>query len=208
LADLQTPRAASLDTSTEPGPIARTRRWRALEQRGATVWLTGLPAAGKTSLATAVERRLVAGRQCAYVIDGDALRTGLSRDLGFDVASRDENVRRVAEVARMFADAGAVAVVSLVSPYAAARDAARALHAADGLPFVEVWVSTPIEVCEQRDPKGLYARARRGDLVGLTGVDDPYEAPAAPELIIDGTEPLVESTQRIVAALDLARAGG
>jgi adenylyl-sulfate kinase len=188
-------------TDLAPAPEPPTRRLGAPRGRGATVWLTGLPAAGKTTLAAAVRQALVEAGQPAYRIDGDVLREGLNSDLGFDVASRDESVRRAAEVARMFADAGTVAVVALVSPYAAARDAARARHEDDGLAFLEVWVATPLAVCERRDPKGLYSRARRGELVGLTGVDDPYEAPAAPEVIVDGTAPARESAARVLEAL-------
>ncbi|MFT5203680.1 MAG: bifunctional enzyme CysN/CysC [Candidatus Aldehydirespiratoraceae bacterium] len=151
-------------------------------QRGATVWFTGLSGSGKSTVATSVEKALLkAGRPC-YVLDGDNVRMGLNGDLGFSAADRDENVRRVAEVGRLFADSGVVALIPLVSPYRAARDNARALHAAASVPFFEVFVDTPIELCEQRDVKGLYAKARAGEIKGFTGIDDPYEAPAAPEL--------------------------
>ncbi|MFI5956059.1 adenylyl-sulfate kinase [Cryptosporangium sp. NPDC051539] len=157
--------------------------------RGATVWLTGLPASGKSSVAVELERRLVAAGRPAYLLDGDNLRHGLTSDLGFAPADRSENVRRVGEVAKLFADAGLVAVVSLVSPYRADRDAVRALHRAAGLPFVEVFVDTPVEVCAERDPKGLYARREPG----LTGVDAPYEAPRSPDLVLrpDDGDPVV-----------------
>jgi bifunctional enzyme CysN/CysC len=124
-----------------------------------------------------------------YTLDGDNLRHGLNGDLGFSTEDRNENVRRVAEVARLFADAGVVALVPVISPYRAMRDHARALHEAAGLTFVEVFVDAPLEVCEARDPKGLYAKARAGELVGFTGIDDPYEPPVLPELVIaaDGT---------------------
>ncbi len=121
-----------------------------------------------------------------YTLDGDNLRHGLNGDLGFSADDRTENVRRVGEVARLFADAGVVTLVPLISPYRAGRDHARALHEAAGLPFVEVFVDTPIEICEQRDPKGLYAKARAGELKGFTGIDDPYEAPLTPELVLEG----------------------
>ena len=124
---------------------------------------------------------LTAGRP-AYVLDGDNIRHGLNGDLGFSAEDRDENVRRVAEVARLMADAGVVALVPLVSPYRAARDNARALSEAAGVRFIEVFVDTPIEVCEQRDPKGLYAKARAGEITGFTGIDDPYEAPINADL--------------------------
>jgi adenylyl-sulfate kinase len=154
-------RARSPDVTWHEGALSRAARWRALGEGagGATVWFTGLSGSGKSTIAAALEARLVADGRPAYLLDGDNLRHGLNGDLGFDAAARDENVRRTGEVARLFADAGLVALVSLVSPYAAARDAVRALHEADGLPFLEVWVSTPPEECARRDPKGLWARA-------------------------------------------------
>ncbi len=142
-------------------------RWQLLEQTGAVVWMTGLPASGKSSIAHAVEESLLRAGRSAYVLDGDNLRHGLNGDLGFSDEDRAENVRRTAHVARLLADAGTVAIVSLVSPFAADREQARALVEAEGLPFHEVWVSTPVEECERRDPKGLYAKARAGDLPRL-----------------------------------------
>mgnify|MGYP006128712719 FL=1 len=159
-------------------------RWSVLGQTGATVWFTGLSGSGKSSVAAACERLLVAAGRPAYLLDGDNLRHGLNGDLGFSADDRDENVRRVAEVARLFADAGLVALVPLISPYRAARERARTLHQAAGVPFLEVHVDTPIEVCEERDPKGLYSRARAGNLPGFTGVDDPYEPPKHPDLVL------------------------
>ena len=153
---------------------------------GATLWLTGLPASGKSTLAAAVEARLLEDGRPAYVLDGDNLRHGLNGDLGFSAEDRAENIRRTAHVARLLADAGTVAIVSLVSPFAADRDQARRLVESGGLPFHEVWVSTPVEECERRDPKGLYARARRGEITGMTGIDDPYEAPERAEVVISG----------------------
>ena len=150
------------------------------------MWLTGLSGSGKSTIAVALEQLLVAAGRPAYLLDGDNLRHGLNGDLGFDRASREENVRRVGHVARLFADAGLIAVAPLISPYVAGRAAVRSVHADAGLPFFEVYVRTSIDVCEQRDPKGLYARARAGELVGFTGVDDPYEEPVAPDLLIDG----------------------
>jgi len=170
------------------------------------VWFTGLSGSGKSTIAAALEARLVASGRPAYLLDGDNLRHGLNGDLGFDPAARDENVRRTGEVARLFADAGLVALVSLVSPYAAARDAVRALHGAEGLPFFEVWVSTPPDECARRDPKGLWARAARGELSGLTGVDAPYEAPARPELELSGEVPVKEAVERALASLGLGEA--
>jgi len=174
--------SASENVVWHPSHIDRADRVSGTGQRGATVWLTGLSGSGKSTVAIAVERLLVARGQVAYVLDGDNLRMGLNGDLGFSAEDRTENVRRVGEVARLFADAGAVALVPLISPYRAGRERARAAHEAAGVPFVEVFVDTPIELCEQRDPKGLYAKARAGEITGFTGVDDPYEAPEAPEL--------------------------
>jgi bifunctional enzyme CysN/CysC len=151
---------------------------------GATVWLTGLSASGKSTVGAELERRLVAAGRPAYLLDGDNLRLGLTSDLGFSAEDRTENVRRVAEVARLIADAGLVAIVSLISPYRVDRDRARDVHREAGLPFYEVFVDTPIELCERRDPKGLYARARAGELRGFTGVDAPYESPEDPELVL------------------------
>jgi bifunctional enzyme CysN/CysC len=164
---------------------------------GATVWFTGLSGSGKSTVAVEVERQLVAAGRAAYLLDGDNLRHGLNADLGFSAADRTENIRRVGEVARLFADAGVVALVPVISPYAADRDRARAVHEAAGLRFVEVWVDTPLEVCEARDPKGLYAKARAGEITGFTGIDDPYEAPTHPDLRLvpaDG-DPAAQATQ-------------
>jgi len=170
---------------------------------GGTVWLTGLSASGKSTIAVELERRLVAAGIPAYRLDGDNLRHGLNADLGFSAEDRAENVRRVGAVAQLFADSGAVAVACLISPYREDRDRVRAAHEAAGLKFVEVYVDTPIEQCEARDPKGMYAKARAGEIKGFTGVDDPYEAPASPELVIrpeDGTP--TELALRIMEVLD------
>lgn len=170
---------------------------------GGTVWLTGLSASGKSTIAVELKRRLVAAGIPAYRLDGDNLRHGLNADLGFSAEDRAENVRRVGAVAQLFADSGAVAVACLISPYREDRDRVRAAHEAAGLKFVEVYVDTPIEQCEARDPKGMYAKARAGEIKGFTGVDDPYEAPASPELVIrpeDGTP--TELALRIMEVLD------
>jgi bifunctional enzyme CysN/CysC len=166
--------------------VPREERWGAAGVRGATVWFTGLSGSGKSTVASAVAALLTERGVLSYTLDGDNLRHGLNGDLGFSADDRAENVRRVGEVARLFADAGVIALVPLISPYRAGRDHARALHDAAGLPFVEVFVDTPIEVCEQRDPKGLYAQARAGKLRGFTGIDDPYEPPLQAELVIPG----------------------
>ena len=152
-------------------------------------------------MAIAVERTLVESGRLAYVLDGDNIRHGLNRDLGFTAADRDENVRRVAEVGRLLADAGAVALIPLVSPYRAARANARALHEAAEIPFVEVFVDTPLDVCEQRDVKGLYAKARAGEISGFTGIDDPYEPPLNPELRLVPTDGDAEAMAAMVISL-------
>ena len=188
------------------GAVPRQRRWQLLSQQGATVWLTGLSGAGKSTIARALEARLVAEGRLAYVLDGDNLRHGLNGDLGFDAASRAENVRRTGEVARLLADAGAIAIVALISPYSADRARVRAVHEEAGIEFIEVFVDAPLEECERRDPKGLYAKARRGEIRSFTGVDDPYEAPAEPgiRLCTVGTSP-AEEVERLV---DLLRERG
>jgi bifunctional enzyme CysN/CysC len=169
------------------------------------VWLTGLSGSGKSTVASVLTGLLTERGILTYTLDGDNLRHGLNGDLGFSADDRAENVRRVGEVARLFADAGVVALVPLISPYRAGRDRARALHVAAGLVFLEVFVDTPIEVCEQRDPKGLYAKARAGELKGFTGIDDPYEPPLAPELVIPGgATPVADAATRIVELLSVA----
>jgi adenylyl-sulfate kinase len=180
----------------QTGGATREQRRQALGGSGATVWLTGLPASGKSTVAAAVEARLLAEGRPAYVLDGDNLRHGLNGDLGFSAEDRKENVRRTAEVAALMADAGVTVLVALVSPYRVDRAAARAVHERYGAPFLEVWISTPLEECERRDPKGLYARARAGELSGMTGVDDPYEPPEAPDLEVGG-----DGAEAVLAAL-------
>jgi bifunctional enzyme CysN/CysC len=164
--------------------VSVDRRARALGRRGATLWFTGLPASGKSTIAAALEERLVAAGVPAYRLDGDNLRHGLNADLGFSAADRAENVRRTAHAALLLADAGVVAIPSLVSPYRADRELARSVHADAGIAFLEVFVDTPLEECERRDPKGLYARARAGEVTGFTGVDDPYEPPDRPDVVL------------------------
>lgn len=198
------------DAKTERSPnvrwqgsrLTRAQRWGSLGQIGATIWFTGLPGSGKSTVATAVEERLVAERRPAFLLDGDNLRHGLNGDLGFDEEARSENVRRTAHVARLLAESGMIALVSLVSPYASDRQTAAALHVAEELRFLEVFVSTPLERCEERDPKGLYARARAGELKGLTGVGAPYETPLEPDLVLDTCSQSVEiEVERVLALL-------
>jgi bifunctional enzyme CysN/CysC len=182
---------AGMVVGTDQAPMSPNVTWHRTrverENRaaiGATIWFTGLSGSGKSTVAVEVERRLVEARRAAYLLDGDNLRHGLNADLGFSAADRAENVRRVGEVAKLFADAGLIAVVSLVSPFRADRNRVRAAHSAAGLRFIEVFVDTPLEMCEARDPKGLYARARAGDLPDFTGISSPYEPPDRAELVL------------------------
>ncbi len=186
--------------------MTRERRWSTLGNSGATLWFTGLPGAGKSTVAAAVEERLIGIGQPAFLLDGDNLRHGLNGDLGFDEQARRENVRRTAHVASLLAESGTIALVSLVSPYAADRQAAAALHVQNELGFLEIFVNTSLELCEQRDPKGLYARARSGELAGLTGVGAPYEPPADADLVLSSHEETVE--QEVERVMDLLRARG
>jgi bifunctional enzyme CysN/CysC len=176
------------------GAVTREQR----KTKGMTLWFTGLSGSGKSSVAVEVERRLVASGQPAYILDGDNLRHGLNANLGFSPEDRVENVRRVSEVAKLMADAGVVAIVSLVSPYRADRDTARAIHDADGLPFLEIFMDTPLEVAEARDPKGLYAKARAGEIADFTGISAPYEAPLRPDLMLRPSDGDVSAMAAIV----------
>ncbi len=182
--------------------LTRHQRWESLGLAGATIWFTGLPAAGKSTIAGAVEEQLVKACRPAFLLDGDNLRHGLNGDLGFDEVARCENVRRTAHVARLLAESGTIAIVSLVSPYTRDREEAAAIHAAGDLPFIEVFVDAPLELCERRDPKGLYARARAGELAGLTGVDAPYEAPINADLVLhSGQESVEVAVGRVIHVL-------
>ncbi len=169
------------------GHVTRDERQRLLRQNGATLWFTGLSGSGKSTIAFTLEHALVQRGQLAYVLDGDNIRHGLNKNLGFSAADREENIRRIGEVAKLFADCGILTMTSFISPYRKDRDHVRALHVAGQLSFIEVYVNTPIETCEQRDPKGLYKKARAGQLKNFTGIDDPYEPPLAPELTLDAT---------------------
>lgn len=186
--------------------VSREARAGATGQQGLTIWLTGLSGSGKSTVAVEIERQLIEAGRPAYLLDGDNLRHGLNANLGFSAEDRNENVRRVAHVARLFADAGTISIVPLISPYRELRDLARELHVAAELPFYEVFIDTPLEVCEQRDPKGLYKMARAGELTGMTGIDDPYEAPLNPEFRFtpdDGAGDEVAAA--LIASLGLTR---
>ncbi|HTT31065.1 MAG TPA: adenylyl-sulfate kinase [Solirubrobacteraceae bacterium] len=188
--------------SWHPSSLDRDARWSAIGQRGATVLLTGLPAAGKSTIALELERRLVENGESAYVLDGDNIRRGLSEDLGFSPGDRSEHIRRVGHVAQLMADSGTIALVALISPMAADRASLRDAHEEAELPFVEVFVDTCVAECERRDPKGLYARALAGELTGFTGVDAPYEPPQQPELRVDtSTTSAHEAVSQIIEIL-------
>ena len=206
------------------GTVTREERQGLLKQTGATLWFTGLSGSGKSSLAVALEQVLIQRGHAAYVLDGDNDRFGLNAGpkilmetrgyaepaakrfgLGFSAEDREENIRRIGEVAKLFADAGLFALTSFISPYRKDRDAARKIHEQNkggAIPFVEVYVNTPIEVCEKRDPKGLYRQAREavaaGRGMGFTGVDDPYEPPLAPELTFDAATQTVQEGVALV----------
>jgi adenylylsulfate kinase len=167
------------------GHVDRPQRHALLKQKGATIWFTGLPSSGKSTIAFTLEHALVERGHLAYVLDGDNIRHGLNKNLGFSPADRNENIRRIGEVAKLFADAGVLTCTSFISPYRADRDQARQIHTAANLPFIEVFVRTPIDLCEQRDPKGLYKKARAGELKEFTGVSAPYEEPLQAEVILD-----------------------
>jgi adenylyl-sulfate kinase len=194
----------SSNITWHPGSVTRGERSEKFGGRGATLWLTGLSGSGKSTLAVAVEQRLVAEGRNAYRLDGDNLRAGLNGDLGFTRADRDENVRRVAHVACLFADAGLVAVVALISPYAESRLRARQIHEEAGLPFVEVYMAAPATLCANRDPKGLYARASEGGLDSFTGVDDPYEVPESPDITIAFGSSIEDSLEAVFQLLSRA----
>jgi adenylylsulfate kinase len=173
------------------GHVTRATRQALLQQKGATLWFTGLSGSGKSTVAFTLEHALVQRGRLAYVLDGDNIRHGLNKNLGFSAADRVENIRRIGEVAKLFADSGILTLASFISPYRQDRDSVRALHLAEQIPFIEVYCATPIETCEARDPKGLYKKARAalasGKGLGFTGIDDPYEAPLHPEVTLDAT---------------------
>lgn len=186
------------------GLVSADDRRRLLGHGGAILWLTGLSGSGKSTVARLVEKRLVERGVLAYVLDGDNVRHGLNADLGFGEKDRAENIRRISEVARLMADAGVIVLTAFISPFRADRARARAI-AAEGT-FLEVHVATPLEECERRDPKGLYAKARAGQIKDFTGLDSPYEAPEAPELVIGADGRSAEACAAELIALLEARA--
>ncbi|HVC85694.1 MAG TPA: adenylyl-sulfate kinase [Solirubrobacteraceae bacterium] len=199
--DLRPATPQARNVSWQEGNLDRRARWKRLRQRGTTIWFTGLSGSGKSTVACAVEEELIAARRWAYRLDGDNLRHGVCSDLGFSRDDRAENARRVAELALLFADAGSVALVCLVSPYAVDRRHARELHEQAGLDFIEVFVNTSLEECARRDVKGLYAQARGGTLANLTGVGAPYEIPGAPDVELTEDLDVPAAAARVLAAL-------
>jgi len=183
------------------GSVSRAERQQLLNQKGVTVWMTGLSASGKSTIACILEQMLLHKKKHAYRLDGDNIRMGLNKNLGFSAEDRGENIRRIGEVAKLFADAGAIAITSFISPYTKDRDNVRAMNKPGE--FVEVYVNVSLATAELRDPKGLYKKARAGQLKGFTGIDDPYEAPEKAELVID-TEKLkpAEAAEEILAYLE------
>ena len=184
------------------GEIGRADRAERLGQRGATIWFTGLSGSGKSTLAVSVEHALHQSGRHAYRLDGDNVRHGLNGDLGFGPEDRDENIRRVGEVSALMADSGLLVLSSFISPFRAERSRVRALHEAAGLPFLEIFVDVPLDVAESRDPKGLYKKARAGEISDFTGIHQPYEPPEAPELRLPTSElSLQESTAKVIDVL-------
>jgi len=181
-----------------PGSVNVEERVSLMQQRGITIWLTGLSASGKSTIACALEQHLLHLHRFTYRLDGDNVRFGLNKDLGFDEKSRNENIRRIGEVSRLFTDAACITLTAFISPYRADRALARKIHEAAGLNFIEVFVDAPLEVVEQRDPKGLYKKARAGEIKEFTGISAPYEPPLDAELHIKTAECDVNEAVQII----------
>ena len=184
------------------GDITTLDRNKLLGQKGATLWFTGLSGSGKSTVAVALEGALFEMGHLCYRLDGDNVRLGINKNLGFSAEDRTENIRRIGEIAKLFVETSVIALSSFVSPYREDRDQVRALHEAAGMDFIEVFVDVPLEVAESRDPKGLYKKARAGEIKGFTGIDDPYEAPEKPELVLNSHEmSLEEEVEQVLALL-------
>ncbi|MBM43716.1 MAG: adenylyl-sulfate kinase [Phycisphaerae bacterium] len=185
------------------GTVTRDERKAVLKQKGCTVWFTGLSGSGKSTIAVALEQVLFQRGHVAYRLDGDNVRMGLNKNLGFSAEDRAENIRRIGEVCKLFADSCVITLSSFISPYREDRDQARSLHADGDIDFIECYVECPLEVAEERDPKGLYKKARAGEIKGFTGIDDPYEEPESAELVINTAEcSLEESVQAVLDCLE------
>ena len=185
------------------GTVSSEERHKNLGQKGVTIWMTGLSASGKSTVAVALEQVLLQRGKHAYRLDGDNVRHGLNKNLGFSADDRVENIRRIGEVAKLFADAGLLTIASFISPYEVDRDNVRKIHKEAGLPFLEVFVDCPLEEAEKRDPKGLYKKARAGEIKGFTGIDDPYEAPKNAELHLPTHQySIAESVEAVLKLLE------
>ncbi|NNF45043.1 MAG: adenylyl-sulfate kinase [Phycisphaerales bacterium] len=196
-------RQVATNVTWHEGSVTRSEREKALDQKGATLWMTGLSGSGKSTIAVALEQVLIQRGKGAYRLDGDNVRHGLNKNLGFSAEDRTENIRRIGEVAKLFTDAGILTITSFISPYRADRDTVRALHAEAELPFLEVYVDAPLDVAESRDPKGLYKKARAGEIKGFTGIDDPFEAPESAEIHLRTDQlSVAESVQTMLDALE------
>jgi len=191
-------RQVATNVSWQDGEISREDRYQILRQKGITVWFTGLSGSGKSTIAVALEKALFAMGKLSYRLDGDNVRLGINKNLGFSEEDRKENIRRIGEVAKLFGDAGTISLSSFISPYKADRDEVRALHEAANLQFVEVFVDCSLSVAEERDPKGLYKKARAGEIKNFTGIDDPYEAPENPEIHLKTDEMTVEEEVGVI----------
>jgi adenylylsulfate kinase len=174
------------------GEISSQDRGKLLGQKGATIWFTGLSGSGKSTVAVALESALFARGKLSYRLDGDNIRLGINKNLGFSEEDRAENIRRIGEISKLFVDTGVITLSSFVSPYRRDRDLVRELHDAGGMTFIEVFVDVPLSVAEDRDPKGLYKKARAGEIKNFTGIDDPYEAPENPEIVLNSHEMSLE----------------
>ncbi len=185
------------------GEVSRTDRYRMLGQKGVTLWFTGLSGSGKSTVAVALEHELIRRGRICYRLDGDNIRLGINKNLGFSAEDRTENIRRISEIAKLFVDTGVIALTSFISPYRADREAARALHVQAGMEFIEVYVDCPLAEAERRDPKGLYKKARAGEIKNFTGISDPYEAPDKPDLVLKTAEmDLASEVQALLALLE------
>jgi len=182
----------------QDGEVSREDRFNILRQRGATIWFTGLSGSGKSTIAIALERALYNISKLSYRLDGDNVRLGINKNLGFSEADRKENIRRIGEVAKLFGDAGVLSLSSFISPYKGDRDEVRTLHEQAGLEFIEVFVDCSLAEAEKRDPKGLYKKARAGEIKNFTGIDDPYEAPVNPEIHVKTDKMTVEEEVQII----------
>lgn len=170
------------------GDIDKEDRYKVLGQKGATIWFTGLSGSGKSTVAVALEKELIRRGKVCYRLDGDNVRLGINKNLGFSAEDRHENIRRIGEVSKLFVDTGVIALSSFISPYRTDRDLVRELHESAGMDFIEVFVDCSLAVAEERDPKGLYKKARAGEIKGFTGIDDPYEEPSTPEVHLHSDE--------------------